>query len=127
MQKLIIQESKSTPNIIFHDIKNVLEIKGQSYPENAAIFFQPLFDWINNNLATIKNDFIINIDLTYLNTSSAKIMINLFDILNNEYKKGKEIKINWYYDNENEISLECGEEFKKDLDLPFNLIEKKNC
>lgn len=124
MNNLLINETKSSPYISFDNKENILKIKGQSYPENAAKFYDPLFKWLDDFFADQLNDkIIVDINLIYLNTSSSKIMINFFNLLEDEYKKGKKITINWSCDKDNEIAFECGEEFKEDLTLPFNLIQ----
>ena len=34
----------------------------------------------------------------------------------------KKITINWHYDIDNDSARECGEEFKEDVKLPFNIL-----
>lgn len=43
MKLLCIDGSKSTPQIDFNPETNQLRIKGQSYPENAYKFYEPIF------------------------------------------------------------------------------------
>jgi hypothetical protein len=64
-------------------------------------------------------------EIIYFNSSSSKLFFDFFDILDEARKNGCTIEVNWYYDKENESSLEAGEDFKEDFeDLTFNLIEK---
>ena len=37
------------------------------------------------------------------------------------YQTGKKIGVIWYYDADNETAMECAEDFKEDLILPFEL------
>lgn len=123
---LIIQETKSTPGIYFDTEQNLLQIKGQSYPENAFAFYQPVFDWVNEYLEQLSDQTIIEIQLAfpYINTSSTKCLMVLLDRFDQAFSEGKQIKINWYCNEENENELECAEEFKEDLNLPFEIIIK---
>ncbi|KLO23619.1 MULTISPECIES: DUF1987 domain-containing protein [unclassified Marinitoga] len=126
MEKLIIKPTKSTPEIIFDPEKNILSIKGESYPENSFDFYNPIFEWLENyinNLDT-ETEVIFNFDISYLNTSSTKSIMFILDILEEAYNKNKNVKINWYYDEDNEFSYEIAENFMEDLTIPFTLIKK---
>lgn len=126
MQALAIDATKSTPRIFFDQGNNTLEIKGESYPENTSEFYDPLFKWLDMHLDGLQEEsFNVNIELIYFNSSSSKILMNLFDKLEENTKAGKNIVLNWIYDKKNESSLEYGEEFKEDLaTLKFNLVGK---
>ncbi|MOA55695.1 hypothetical protein D3C78_1795300 [compost metagenome] len=50
----------------------------------------------------------------------------LLDRLEEAYLGGKLIALIWYYHSDNESELECAEEFKEDLTLPFHIIALDN-
>lgn len=124
MQELIIEASKSSPRIHFDPSAHVLEMRGESYPENAATFYAPVFTWLAAYLAGLGEEPVtVNLTISYFNSSSSKALMNLFDMLDDACRVGRRITVNWRYDPENETALECGEEFKEDVcDLPFNLV-----
>ncbi len=126
MPSISIDATKSTPRIFFDERKNVLELRGESYPENTSEFYDPLFKWLDKHLdELLEESFTVDIELIYFNSSSSKILMNLFDRLEEKAEEGKNIAVNWIYDKKNDSSLEYGEEFKEDLTtLPFNLVEK---
>ncbi|MBV7273650.1 DUF1987 domain-containing protein [Clostridium thailandense] len=125
MDRLLIEETKATPYIDFNPDGNSLKIKGQSYPENAFKFYEPVLKWIDEYIEEAKGEITIeiNFEMPYINSSSSKCILMLLDKLENAFQEGKDIVINWYYDEENESSLECAEEFKEDISLPFNIIK----
>ncbi len=127
MQEFFIEAAKTTPRIFFDETKNVLEISGESYPENTAEFYFPFFQWLEARLAKLGDGpFTVDIELIYFNSSSSKILMNLFDRLDKKAEEGKNVAVNWIYAEENESSMEYGEEFKEDLrSLAFNLVLKK--
>jgi hypothetical protein len=61
--------------------------------------------------------------LVYVNTSSVKALMMIFDKLEDAYLNNKSIRINWHYDKDNDVAFELGEEFQEDLDIPFNFIK----
>jgi len=124
MESLYIEQAKSTPKIEFDLILNKLVLSGQSYPENSFKFYQPVLNWIDDyfNQSECESKVEVVINLSYFNTSSSKCIMMLLERFEEAYKKGVDITINWYYDIENESELECAEEFKEDVTLPFNII-----
>jgi len=117
-----IEETKSTPEIIFEKDVGKLTIKGQSYPEDAVNFYSPILTVLQDYFKSSNTDFELNVRFVYLNTSSLKCMMILFDILNGYFKENKKITINWYYKKDDEILKECGEDLKEDVEAPFNII-----
>jgi hypothetical protein len=57
--------------------------------------------------------------LLYLNTSSIKAMMDIFDLLEAAHQEGKSVAVNWHYDRRNERVVELAEEFKEDCTFPF--------
>lgn len=124
MQELYFEKTKSTPEIQF-DIQNQrLRIDGQSYPENAFKFYEPIFAWLETYLQDGKNEasLEININMPYINTSSSKCLMMILERLEEAHQNGRNVAVRWYYDVENETAKECAEEFKEDLTLPFELL-----
>ncbi|MDM8561908.1 DUF1987 domain-containing protein [Candidatus Marithioploca araucensis] len=127
MESLKIEATKCTPEVTFNAENNILDIKGDSYPENIAEFFSSVFTWLEEYLEQLKNQvFTINIELNYFNSSSSKLLLDLFERLDEEVEKfDKNIIVNWIYDVDHDNIEEYGEEFQEDLkSLTFNLVQK---
>jgi len=127
MENLNMPATAQTPAIYFDEETQTLNIIGECYPENITKFSSPLFSWLNAYLMVLETQvFTVNIELVYFNSSSSKMLLDLFDCLQNAVVENqKNIVVNWIYDSENESALEYGEEFKEDLNtLCFNLVEK---
>ena len=116
MDNLFIEATKYTPRIRFDAAKNILEITGETYPENTAEFYAPVFRWLNQYLSQLENEPVtVNLEINYFNSSSSKVLMDMFDKFEEVIKAGKRIELNWIYDKENESALEYGEEFQEDL------------
>ncbi len=124
MPILNILETKSTPYINFDDERNVLEIKGESYPENTVIFYAQVFSWLDEYLVGVSGKTVtVNLQINYFNSSSSKVLMDFFDRLEDSAAKGTHIAINWSYHEENDMALEYGEDFQDELKhVSFNLI-----
>ena len=118
-----IAAGKSTPRIILDENEGQYVIEGHSYPENSNLFYKPVIGWMKESLSAHIDDLRLKIKLLYINTSSTKALMYLFDLMDEAYRKGLPVGIDWYYDEENEMAKETGEEFKEELTLPFTIIK----
>lgn len=128
MENWHVAATKQTPAVDFDAATHTLTIIGESYPENIAEFSTPLFSWLDKYLDELQQQmFTLNMELTYFNSSSSKMLLDLFARLEDEVKiQQRHIVVNWIYVEENESALEYGEEFKEDLThLLFNLVLKQ--
>jgi len=126
MENLIIEATKYTPEICFDATRNLLEIRGETYPENTAEFYAPVFTWLEAYLDQLGDDMVtVNLEIHYFNSSSSKVLMDMFDKLEGACRGGRRITLNWIYERENESALEYGEEFQEDLEiLKLNLVAK---
>ena len=126
MENLKIEATKYTPSIDFNAQDNILNIVGKSYPENTFEYYKPIVNWIEKYLYNIDDTLVqVNLDLEYLNSSSLKAYFDLFDLLEIAHDEGKNIQINWIYDEENDIAEETGEDFMADFEnLNIKLVTK---
>lgn len=124
MDKLQLEATKSTPEVQFDSETGILTITGQSYPENAFKFYEPLFEWMDNYLARVQTSTVVTfrLQMPYINTSSMKCLMMLLEKLDDAFENGKHIQVVWQCAKDNESEIECAEEFMEDLRLPFNIL-----
>jgi hypothetical protein len=64
-------------------------------------------------------------ELIYFNSSSSKVLMDFCDVLEEAANSGKNVTVNWIYEEDDEDALEFGEEFQEELEsVKFNLVEK---
>ena len=126
MNPLNITGTEDTPAIQYDPESTILSIKGSSFPENTYDFYQPIFSWLNDILDGADfRGLSIHLELNYYNSSSSKVFMNLFHLLEDHFKSGKSLQIHWYYDPDDQDSREEGEDFSVGLEnLPFHLTPK---
>ncbi|MEQ9423327.1 MAG: DUF1987 domain-containing protein [Cyclobacteriaceae bacterium] len=118
-----IEPTASTPFITFNPTSGILEFKGKSSPENAPKFFQQVDEWFEDDSFTGHDSITINMGLTYFNTSSCKCLFMIFRKLSNLQSMGKDINVNWYFEEDDEDMMEAGEDFSEIFNMQFNMIE----
>jgi hypothetical protein len=118
---LAIRGTQSTPSISSNWRTGVLAMQGDSYPENSYELFDPLIDWVKCYLAQELGPLYLELHLLYLNTSSIKAMMDIFDLLERAHRAERAVRVNWYYDRGNERVGELAEEFREDCTFPFEI------
>jgi len=117
-------QTPSTPAVHTDRAAGTVAMAGESYPENPFDFFQPLIDWVGDYLDTETRPLILDLELIYLNTSSIRAMMDIFDRMEEAHLAGREVRVRWTYEPENERVGELAEEFKEDCTFPF-IIEPR--
>lgn len=125
MEAFLREKTKSTPWIKLDPESRRFEIQGESYPENSANFYSPMLQWLETYLNQLENEGLeVDVELIYFNSSSSKVFMNFFDMLEDAAQRGVSVVVNWKYHEDNDTALECGEEFQEDLEnVSFNLVE----
>lgn len=123
MENLVIVGSAKTPSIDFDATTGTLLLKGRSIPENSIEFYQPLNEWLDGYAKAPQGVKVIDVRLEYFNTSSSKCILDFFKRLENAHQNGTEVKVNWYYETDDEDMQEAGEDYDAIVGLPFTIIE----
>jgi len=121
MKSLNIPGSSSTPAISADWAEGRMVMRGDSYPENSFEFFGPVIAWIESYLAQSTSPLRLELHLVYMNTSSVKAMMDIFDLLEEFHRKGRQVRVDWMYDPRNERVLGLADEFREDCSFPFEI------
>jgi hypothetical protein len=103
----------------FEPETGILEIRGESYPENSQEFYGPLIAWLNQYLAEATDSVVFRVALSYMNTSSTKYMIEMLDRIEKAHEQGTDVRVEWYCDPDNARAFDTVEELKEDFSMPF--------
>lgn len=125
MNNLDLSQTASTPAVFADWDKGVIKMVGDSYPENSFELFQPLIDWVEAYLAKAGRPLHLDLELVYLNTSSIRSMMDIFDQLEAAHKSGMVVSAGWAYDIANERVGSLAEEFREDCSFPFTVNSKR--
>lgn len=134
MKIIELEATESTPRIRFDHLNNTFEFIGEASPEDAKLFFNPLFTWMDELYKYIHDansqnsqakphpiNFVVHID--YITSSSLKC---LYDILKKIVKLKEltpDVQVTWLYDHGDDDMKENGEEFATMLQIPFVIKE----
>ncbi len=125
MKSLIIEavpDSPYYPEINFDVSTGICVMKGESYMEEAYKFYTPLLNWLNEYVLKEGNDVTFNVKLTYFNTNSSRLLLDMFDILKKSKDAGNKVGINWYYEPDDPDIKDEIEDFEIETGLKIELI-----
>jgi len=111
------------PSITLDKRTGTFEIAGISFPEDAKSFYKPVIDWTNEYIKNPLDELCLCFKLTYYNTSSSKILHTIFEKFEDLVDKGHAIKVEWYYESDDEDMYEAGIDYKDRIDIPFEIFE----
>ncbi len=117
MNPLHIPATASSPEVEFRFDAHQLALRGESFPENAAAFYGPIITALREFLALPDADrtLVVEVALTYFNSSSTKMLFTLFDLLDKAAATGRRIQLSWEFDAEDDTIREFGEELMADF------------
>ena len=126
MESINIEETEKgffrIPNLTLNAETGFCELKGEAFMENSLEFFTQINNWLteyNNVNCDIPINFTIY--LTYFNTSSSKMLLNLVNHLSELHKQGQEISLNWQHDSDDFEIQEDIMDICYDTDLEINI------
>lgn len=122
MRDLIIEGDKQKPRLNF-STSGELSISGQSLPENVALVYASVLDWIKEYVKNPAMETVLTFKMKYYNTASSKMFFSIIKELNNLYKMGMNVEIFWHYQEDDTDMLDAGEYFKDLVEIPFNFIQ----
>jgi len=121
MATLIIEPTKKTPEINFNAEAGQLSLTGMSCSENALGFFQPIYQWLEENASVFPEGTTFLLKLKYYNTSSAKCILELLDKVAAISSKNTPINITWDIEGDDDMR-ESAENYSSIIDYPIEII-----
>jgi hypothetical protein len=122
MELVSLESTKKTPNVLL-DPSGRIRIGGRSIPEDASKFYDDILNWVLDYCHTPSDSTVVDIELEYFNSGSAKFVMQILRELSELIAEGKDLKVNWYYEEGDDDILERGEYYSSILDLEINFIE----
>ncbi|MBI5009013.1 MAG: DUF1987 domain-containing protein [Bacteroidia bacterium] len=134
MENLFMASTLSTPEIRFFIKENIFRISGTSRPVDVRAFYYPIIDWVKELADEIINKKIVyysksnplrfQVDFVYFNSSSAKLLYDIFSELKRIHEEGIPVKVEWFYEKEDTDMLYAGEDFAILAEMDFVPVAK---
>jgi len=111
-----------SPQVSFNAQTGVCELIGESYLEETLKFYEQLYGWLRDYIEIVQKPIDFRFKLTYFNTSSSKAILDILFILKDYQEAGGNVKVTWYYDQANRMTMEEEvEDFADEADIDIAL------
>ena len=121
MEILDIKGNWKSPSVSFNPDGN-LKIWGRSLPENALEIYNPIFDWLDQYKNNPSAETLIEIKLEYFNTTSSKLIYEIFKRFEDIKLNGNNLHVKWYYESDDPDLEEEGKLLAKIIKIDIELI-----
>jgi len=120
---LKIEATKTSPYVNISVDDCIFEIKGFSFANDTDSFYKQIINYIDNEFSNLDCNLNCEFYFTVFNSVSHKYVLNMMAKFMMYNKNGKNIKVTWYYDKDDENNKENAEDIGKLFNIPFELKE----
>lgn len=119
MKLINLKGTLDTPSVILDPATHIVNLTGRSLPEDAAAFYNPILEWLDNYAVGNSEETLAVFKLDYFSTSSSKMLLSILYKLESMSFAGTKVKIRWYYPEDDDDIEEAGAVYSELVELPF--------
>jgi hypothetical protein len=124
MEIFELDAKSHTPYIKLDHTTGIMEFKGRSTPENSVEFYDPINKWLIQFISeAVAIPVIVMLKFEYFNTSSSKCILDVLKKFAELKKTGADVKVEWYYEQDDDDMKEAAEDYSDIVKIPFEIIE----
>lgn len=120
--KYEIEASLVTPYVLVDEDARRFEIKGICAPEDGTSFFRPIIQSLEKIFNGAEDGIVCTLELSYFNSSSLRGIYLILKMLDASNKKGKQHKIEWIVEAEDESMAEYAETLMGLIETPIRVL-----
>ena len=121
LHELHIIPTNKTPEILL-DSKGYIKIKGRAIDESRGGFPEQILNWIDTYLLNPAATTKVVIALEFLNSYNSMVLTSALKKISQLIKQGNELKIQWYYEEDDVDIFERGEYISSTINVPIEFI-----
>lgn len=124
IRRIFIEPTSETPKVVLDKENNIIELAGNSLPEDVLSFYEPILGWFDE-YSTLPNETTqVVFSLEYYNTSSSKMILRLLEKCRDLHRKGHKIEVHWHYLEDDDDMIEAGEDYSENVKVPFKFFSR---
>jgi len=122
MESIRIEKTQKAPLFVLRD--GYIRLSGRSIPQNARQLYKICIDWVEQYVQSPASETKIDLYFEYIDTASIRCVVDILTKLSRiADDTEKRVEINWYYERDDEDSLDLGAYIQAHLKIPFNIIQ----
>jgi hypothetical protein len=124
--KLEREKTATTPYVLIDEERGYMRFEGRCYLEDILGFFAETTEWLGEYISSRPARLTFDCELAYFNSSTTKLLYNMLRAMDKAALDGVKVTVNWITAEENDMVIECGEDFSDEMKhLEFNLVVGK--
>ena len=121
LKNVLIPSTKTTPEITL-DPKGTIKIKGRAIDESRDKAPEEMTRWIEEYVLNPVEQTRIIIALEFLNSFNTMLLTAILKKVSQVVRKGKELVIDWHYEEDDVDIFERGEYISNTINIPIKFI-----
>ena len=122
MESIRIEKTQKAPLFVLRD--GYIRLSGRSIPQNARQLYKICIDWVDQYVQSPANLTKIDLYFEYIDTASIRCVVDILTKLSRITENVENrVEINWYYERDDEDSLDLGAYIQAHLKIPFNIVQ----
>jgi len=127
MEVLSIKGTSQYPEVLLDKKKGILNFSGNSLPEDAKGFYEPILAWIDDYIREpFAGETVISFKMTYYNTPSSKIIFQMFKKFERAQATGLKVKAVWLAPEDDPDMRDAGVDYSENVKIPFEFKKYKD-
>ena len=122
MEKLFIDGTEDTPEVLLDPDKSRFIFSGKSIPEDVSAFYGPVLKWIDLYKQKPNNETVVDFKMEYFNTASSKIILDILMKFEEIQSTVNKLKVNWHFSARDLDMKDAGEEYADIVEVPFDFV-----
>ena len=123
MDLLHKEASENTPLVSFNFEKGLFILEGQCTLDEPESFFTSIENHIRDYIKQPAECTILTLNLSAINISSSKFLLNIVVLLDELYQLNKDVKIRWVYNNDEDGNYELGNDYADMVSVLSNSLK----
>ncbi|MFP4556537.1 MAG: DUF1987 domain-containing protein [Bacteroidales bacterium] len=119
MESLSLKGNSQHPEVLLDQEKGVIEFSGNSLPEDAKGFFDPIINWIDKYIEVPNNETTVSFRMSYYNTPSSKLIYQILKKFEGLHSNQGNVNIIWHFPNDDPDMKEAGKDYAENIKVPF--------
>lgn len=111
MVRIQIDETKKSPKVDLNPETGTAHFSGRSINSDAFIFYEDIIEWFKINGEKFE-ELNVHFGFEHINTVTNKCLLQILLMIKKFEESGRNIKVEWAYDEEDEDMYETGEELE---------------
>ncbi|MES2678663.1 MAG: DUF1987 domain-containing protein [Bacteroidota bacterium] len=122
LPRIKIPATEGTPSIVLNAAEKRIQIEGVSMCLQPQNFFSPVFYWLEKMKESGPPELTIHINLAFFNTYTSKVILNIFQKMQEFETYGCETKYYWYFEEGDDELKEAGEHYASIINREFVFV-----